>query len=138
MILVVFQVPIVNNQSLLRVSQSINIGQWCLFYLGNRFLIGLVVGFSYLGGRTYRSREYSRNFATVVPPVSSVAKTVGVLSTYYNWDFNGTLTEVIQDKFYLDIKHYRATISEPTYEKNQVQINISLVKEINDFIKSCH
>lgn len=115
--------------------------------------------FSYLGGKTYKCREYSRNFALVSKNlqdndsvaedsnavVSSVTegnksggnKTVGVLCIYYTWDDTGTLNEDVSadtHKFYLNISNYRATLSDPTYENGSLHINVGLVTKLEEFI----
>ncbi len=64
-----------------------------------------VLGFSYLKCKTYREREYSREFADITPSEPTVGnkKTVGVLCSYYGWSKEGLLTEVNGQPCYVNI-----------------------------------
>ena len=65
-----------------------------MFQLKERFLIEHVLGFSYLNGKTYRQRQYSRDFVSVASESTDVEiRVIGALCTYYTWCGNGLLTE---------------------------------------------
>lgn len=135
----VFQLPSATSRCSLKTLDSINIGHWCLFHVHDQYLVGQVLGFSYLGVKTYKAREYSRNFANVLPPtLSDVApakvKSIGVLCTYYSWDDNGILTQNTQRQLYIDISSYKATLSEPSFDQN-LHVDIALVQKIRQFIE---
>ncbi len=88
-----------------KVSKQIWVGDWCLFDWKERFLVVHVLGFSYLKCKTYREREYSREFADIKPSEPTVGnkKTVGVLCSYYGWSKEGLLTEVNGQPCYVNI-----------------------------------
>lgn len=116
----------------MEVRQEIKIGEWCIFTVGKNLLVGQILGFSYINGKTYRTREYSRSFATIQ---SDTEKVVGTLCHYYSWNADGGLIDEPNYQFYLDVKNYKATISAPAYERNGLRLEVDLVIQINDFFE---
>lgn len=121
-------------------NQEINIGDWCVFpdcvekederdYESNSVLLGLVLGFTYLKGKTFKQREFTKSFASVV---SSPDKPVGVLCDLYSFNEFGVLKSVPGDKHkFIQIDHYKATIRPPIKGSKSLIISLSLVIELN-------
>lgn len=55
-----------SNTSQFSVRQEVFIGEWVLFGCQGELLIGLVLSFVYLCGKTFREREYSLDYAPVI------------------------------------------------------------------------
>lgn len=54
-----------SNISQISVRQEVFIGEWVLFECQGELLIGLILSFVYLCGKTFREREYSLDYAPV-------------------------------------------------------------------------
>lgn len=101
-------------------------------------LVGLVLGFCYLKGRTQRAKAYSRSFALIVIPNSleanSQVNSIGFLCSYFRFADNGTLVEESQNSSYISLENYMATILAPVYEKNLLRLGDALSKRISIFL----
>lgn len=81
-----------------------------------KFYIGMVLGFSYLSGKTFKDREYSKLSA---PVTSDVAKGIGMLCSLFTCNANGVLTSVPEDEHkYNSIDSYIGSIKRPAYANN--------------------
>lgn len=109
----------------LQINQEVFVGDWCLFYFEKRFVIGLILSFSYITGTTYRTREYSRNFASV-----SSEKKIGTLCNWYSWTDSGHLYEESKHKYFVNLENYRATILSPTFANNVLFMENTLINKI--------
>ncbi len=112
------------------VNEEIHIGEWCLFWHENKLMIGLLLGFARLNGKTYNTREYTRSYATVKCVDSNP---IGALCSFYDWDAAGQLHQVVHHPFYLHIEAYKATVKCPDFEEGCLKINDILLNRINDF-----
>lgn len=91
-------------------------------------LIGLVLGFTYLDGTTFKAREYSK---TSVPLLSDSTRGVGALCMFYTFNSVGVLTIVRGYKHkFINIESYVGTIKNPTYVKKVLTISEELVGEM--------
>lgn len=121
-------------ENCLKINEEINIGDWCLLINKEQLPIGIVLSFSYLQGTTQRSREFSRSFASIKPPVSDKnLRELGFLCTCFRYDEVGTLYEEFQNSSYLSLSSYKATIFTPTYENGALVKSKNLLKKITDF-----
>lgn len=119
---------------------EISIGDWCVFpdnveldddaeHESCSFLIGLVLGLTYLNGKTFKQREFSKSFASVEP---NRLKPVGVMCDLYSYNKNGVLNSVRCGKHkFFKIDHYLGTIQPPTKQNGKMTLSPSLVKNIN-------
>lgn len=124
------------------VNEEIYIGDWCIFSEGvcenlsgedsledPKRLIGMVLGFSYLTGKTFKDREFSKSFA---PVTSDVSKGIGMLCTVYTYNVVGVLSSVPGDKHkYARIESYIATIKHPSYTNKVLTISSKLLSELD-------
>lgn len=119
------------KENCLTVDKETNIEDWCLFAYRRKLLIGLVISFSYMNGKTLRAREYSRIFAPVASQSSSV-NPIGVLCTYFNLEPDGILHKELSQSVYVDITNYKGSILAPVFENNSLRIDELLSNEIKE------
>lgn len=127
------------------VRDQIFIGDWCIFseevykYVllerdddgqNVQFLFGMVLGFTYLDGKTFKQREYSKTFASVTCDAQS-QRGVGVLCSFYTCDFDGFLTALgeVNHKF-INIKYYVGTIKAPDVSDRMVTISTKIIEKL--------
>lgn len=124
-----------------RVLNSMNeiqIGDWCLFqnpFVDTRneidFMLGIILSFKYVNGRTEKDKEYSLDFAPVHH--SSNSRGVEVLSTWNGIDENGKINNIEYHCSFLNIDHYFATLTRETiYADRSKNIHLS-EKYLNRF-----
>lgn len=102
------------------ISEELAIGEWCLFQYSEKVIVGAVLAFRYLTGRSEKEREYSWDFVPVKPS-SNLKKKRGieVLSTWYTIHNTGKLYPAIEfNNFYINIENYIASIKSPSLDKN--------------------
>ncbi|KAG4068990.1 hypothetical protein HA402_008461 [Bradysia odoriphaga] len=121
-------------------NQEISIGDWCIFpdcvekedpsdCESNSVLLGLVLGLSYLKGKTFKEREFTKSFASLQ---SNPAKPVGVMCDLYSFNKSGALSNVPGDKHkFIEIDYYIGTIRPPIKENRGLVIPQGLVIELN-------
>ncbi|KAE8738051.1 hypothetical protein FOCC_FOCC016472 [Frankliniella occidentalis] len=87
-------------------------GDWCIFKQSSYFVIGQVLGFSYLTGK---SRSYTLQTAPTSPPTdSNKVRGLGCLCTLYKVVTDGKLAPIKTTVHtYKNIDQYVATISKP-------------------------
>lgn len=112
------------------VIQEIFIGDWCLFWFNSELLIGLVLGFSRLHGKTYGAREHSRGYAQTL--ANDPTNPIGALCSYYRFNEEGKLSENGDHPFYLSTENYKATIKAPEFTGKCLRINNVLLSRITD------
>lgn len=113
---------------------EIGIGDWCIFEKENRILIGLILSFRYLNGKTFKDQSYGKSTAFV----QSSGKPVGVLGSWYSWNAIGNLEveSVLQphkQHSFLPIGWYRGNIRQPSYENQMITISQALVKKLIEY-----
>lgn len=102
---------------------QLTIGEWAVFSIprddqksdeSNSQCIGLVLGFSYLNGKTFKEREFSR----ISAPIAS-ENNIGVLCSFYSVEESGILIAVSEGKHkFISTDAYVGTIPKPTYEND--------------------
>lgn len=101
------------------VCEEIFIGDWGLFKKinGPKCLVGIVLGFGYMEGKTWKNLEYSSNYAKV----SGNKKPVGLLCQWYNVDKNGTLLPIkVSVHGYICIDSYKLTLPYPDKSHSRI------------------
>lgn len=138
------------------VRKQITIGEWGIFngfFLKNcsedsgadgrlEVLIGMVLGFTYLDGKTFKAREFSKVSANVftdqvsdlVSDTASNPRDVGILCAFFALSADGKLTSIYDDKHkFTNIKSYIGTIKPPVYINKLLTISEKLVEEIERY-----
>lgn len=92
--------------------KKLKIGEWVLFKTRN-FLVGQVLGFSYLSGSTKSERSYTLPDAPVDPPKEGSGKGLGVLCMWFTIDDLVLSPKKSSVHMYVDIKNYVTTIPAP-------------------------
>lgn len=120
-----------NRSRTLNIAENneIGTGEWCLFGVDSQLLIGMVLGFCYIDGKTLKARQFTKPFAPVTNKVS-----VGVLCMWYSWDTNGNLTQQYSSHSFISIENYRKTIPKPTYVQKQLRIDRTILDKLNELI----
>lgn len=92
-------------------------------------MIGLILSFSYLCGKTFREREYSLEFA----PVHCHKKIIGALCTWYTWDDEGKLIKWNKIQYsFANIDCYKATlIVSPNLDNTLWCLDEGICSELN-------
>lgn len=128
------------NADSYNVDNEIGIGDWCTFPVSevienddesdfNTVLLGLVLGFTYSNGNTFKQREFSKSFALQRTRSSNL---VGVLCDFYTFNEAGILKIVPGDKHkFIKIDSYVGTIKPPLKVKKTLTISSNLVDELN-------
>lgn len=118
------------------VRNQITIGEWVIFVEENDdrdsgALIEMVPGFTYLDGKIFKAREFSKGSATVLSHDDPDSRNVGVLCAFFTFNAKGNLTAVLDDKHkFTNITSYIGTIKPPVYVNKLLTIPIKLVEEI--------
>lgn len=108
-----------HTESSLTLSQNseIQIGDWCIFKCDksfkNSFVVGNIVAFRYINGRTLKEKQYSWEVAPITPPAHvKNRRGIEVLAAWYS------MTETIEfspngenRSRYINIKKYVATLN---------------------------
>lgn len=111
------------------INEEIFIGEWCIFSdtIKERnndktnVFVGMVLGFSYLQGETFKEREYS-NSSVFVTHASN--KGVGMLCSAYTYRSDGVLENNFEQAHkYAKIDSYIGTIEDPIYTNNVLSIS---------------
>lgn len=125
------------QNQVLNLADEIQIGDWCIFenHLevttnGKNFILGNILSFKYVNGRTEKDKQYSLDFVPVHH--NSNIRGVEVLSAWYEIEGTGKVN-INNNCFYVNIDHYIATISRGAFQTNQFkQISLSQ-KSLNGF-----
>ena len=92
--------------------EEICIGDWCMFKKedSDSCLLGLILGFAYPSGKTWKSKEFSGNFARI----HGNRREIGVLCQWFDIGRNGYLNVVNGLKHgYINIENYRLSVPQP-------------------------
>lgn len=110
------------------VKREIFIGDWVVCVVDENVLIGLVLSFSYIHGKTYRQREYTLNYTELKPKSD-----VGILCNWYE-SHGGILKSVdYRQQNYINILAYKSTLLKaPTIVDNNWQISVRACNEIKN------
>lgn len=105
-----------------------NIGDWCIFQKDHQVLIGHVLSFSYLDGKSFKEQSFVKSTA----PLES-KKAIGVLCNWYYWKDDGQLNEVdVKKHNFNNIQFYLGTIPRPTFHNKFLMISTETVYTLND------
>lgn len=107
---------------------DLHLGEWCVFKIKSRLLIGIVLGFCYTDGKTFKTRQYTKSFAVT----KSRTPAVGVLGMWYSWTANGTLAAATTTYSHIGIENYKLTIPAPSYSQNILQIKNEDLNFLNE------
>lgn len=115
---------------------EIRIGDWCVFEKENKMMIGLILSFKYLIGKTFQDQAYTKSTILVQSSAKLAAKPIGVLGSWYSWNKRGELESesVLPDQqhCFIAIESYKGNICQPLYEKQKIKISLDLVKKLNE------
>lgn len=132
------------------VRDQLSVGEWCVFSRKEydstfaqgdddghyfNFLLGMVLGLTYLDGKTFKQREFSKTSATIRHSEVNAQRSVGVLCCFYTCDMNGLLTKVSVEKHqFINIVSYVATIKPPIYVNKLLSLSTKLVDKLDELI----
>lgn len=108
-------------------NEEISIGEWCVFEVDSRLLIGLTLSFCYTAGKTLKSRQYTKTSANIVNTMP-----IGVLGMWYSWDATGKLTPESLTHSFIGIEKYRRTLPNPSYFRNTLRIENSIFNKLGE------
>lgn len=92
----------------------------------------MVLGFTYLVGKTFKAREFTKNSALVNLDEADDKKGVGILCSFFTLTADGTLTGVHGDKHkFRNIETYFGTINAPVYNNGLLKVSEELVEDID-------
>lgn len=130
------------NDTITIKMSEIQIGDWCIFNnipsdnTSERieFLLGNILSFRYIKGRTHKDKQFSLDFA----PISheNNQRGVEVFATWYRVDRNAKLCIIREnDCFHIDIKHYVTTVLNEGIQKDEEGC-IGFIQKYRDSIKN--
>lgn len=96
---------------------EIQLGDWCVFKFEkggtNIFVLGNIVAFKYIKGRTAKERQYSWEFASIEPEEHvKNPRGIEVLASWFEVGSNTTFTPVEEKhSFFIDINKYIITLN---------------------------
>lgn len=113
----------------LNIKTEIQLGNWCLFQLQMiernadneaNFVIGQVLSFKYVKGKSRKEKEYTWEFVPVSPdPNTNNARGIEILASWFEVKSDDTLHPInTANCFYINIKNYIATLSCPPVKPN--------------------
>lgn len=98
---------------------EIQIGNWCIFRDGNRLLLGNIVGFKYIQGKSEKDKQYSWDFAALECNLPEDRKRgIDVLASWYLFDLTVNIKS-LNRCFYVNLNMYIATMSNPLFERKK-------------------
>lgn len=116
---------------------EIKVSDWCIFKstLPNenaKYILGNILAFRYINGKTNKEKQYSLDFAPVVHEKN--LRGVEVLASWYGMDTNGTVTSHV-GCFFHNIDQYVANLIDIAIEKHANEL-IQLSKKYKMNIQS--
>lgn len=119
-------------------ANEIKIGDWCVFQNvfetnENGFVLGNILSFRYVAGKTNADKKYSWDFASVQQ--NSDKKEVEMLAPWYQMNLHTTPTLKHIRNTYIHMQYYVANLSSDVIEKNP-NSTICLSKKNSKFIKN--
>lgn len=91
--------------------ESLQIGDWCIFQIEKDkapvFVLGNILSFKYIEGRTRKERQYSWEFAPVTAEKNVKPRGIEVLASWFKIGSSANLFPIDKvNSFYIDIKKY--------------------------------
>lgn len=122
-----FETAAISHDSLVTKNAHLKIGDWCIFYSNNdnssprdiqKFIFGNILAFKYITGATEKARQYSWDFAPVLPnPESKEKRGIEVLASWNEIRMDGTLMEIPgRNIYFTNIERYVCTLVRPSFE----------------------
>lgn len=129
----------VTNQPVYQVNE-IKIGDWCVFKNvseknENRFLLGNIISFRYVDGKTRKDKIYCYDFAPVkLNSEKKKSREIETLASWYEMKLDGETPTFkhVQNSF-IHMQFYVANLSIELIEKSQSE-TIGLSKKYSKFI----
>jgi hypothetical protein len=117
---------------------SVALLQWCAFRVPegvDGVLVGRVMSFRYLTGRTEHERQYSLDSAPVAVPAGKSARGLGCLCTWFSMEPTGELRyETAQHRF-VPVESYVCTLPVPKCRNaSHFYYDIDLVRMFQSFM----
>lgn len=109
-------------------NDEIYIGEWCVFEVDSRLLVGMTLSFCYTAGETLKSRQYTKTSASI----SKAKAPIGVLGMWYLYDTNGKLTLQSLTHSFIGIENYKGSIPNPSYYENTLKIDNLILKKLDE------
>lgn len=122
------------NSTCVSKCDTISISDWCLFEKINnkKCLIGNVLSFAYLNGKTWKSTEYSSTFANV----NNNRNPIGILCQWFRVDSSGNLMLTpLAVHGYIGIQQYRLTLQSKLFTDSSHAATLTLRHEIYCVVK---
>lgn len=115
--------------------ETIYVGEWCAFAEEGKIVVGRVLAFSYMQGRSIKDQEYKRLSAPVKAPQKN-ARGLGCLCSWFSFKGNSrVLTHTSMDSHgYFEVEHYLCSLPRPVMRKNQLLLSCS-PKSISQFME---
>lgn len=113
----VFKKDPAHTDSILSLNKSneLQIGDWCVFQTEQNnktvFVLGHLMSFKYIEGRTMKSKQYSWEFAPVTPQSDVTPRGIEVLASWFEIGSNTNFFPVDKmNSFYINIDKYIVTL----------------------------
>lgn len=125
-----------NTNVNLTKNDQIQIGDYCIFcnkennkdhHQIHELVIGAVLGFKYIKGRTDKEKGYSWDFAPVKTDLPEKSKRgINVLASWYHFDCSGNLQPINgMNCFHISIENYVATLQNISFDKTNSALSLS-------------
>lgn len=106
--------------------QEVGIGEWCVFKVESRLLVGMILSFCYTAGKSFKSRQYTKQTANITSAVP-----IGVLAAWYTWNNEGKLMpQSLKSHTYIGIENYKTTIPKPSYKQKELRVNVNVLQQL--------
>lgn len=116
-----------------KTCDDVTVGEWCLFRQteNNVILLGLILSFSYLEGKTGKSREFSKECAIINYKSN---REVGVLCSWYSYDTEGNIEPaLIENHGYISLRNYICTITNGFID-NKLKFHETVLKYVKSLV----
>lgn len=132
----IFKKDPANADFILSLSKTneLQIGDWCVFLAEKNnkdvVLLGHLMSFKYIEGRTMKSKQYSWEFAPVVPQNNVTPRGIEVLASWFEIETNTNFFPADKmNSFYININKYIATLVCPNIKIDQDSGCLSFTNE---------
>lgn len=116
------------------ILDEINVNEWCIFRSGvnNHLILGLVLNFKYMSGKTNKQKQYSREYAPVKYNGDLLnQKGIAVIATFYKLNERGQL-KIYYEEPEIKIETYLCTIRRPKFTNNLMILSESQMTKITN------
>ena len=88
------------------------------------------MSFAYTDGKTWKSREYSKDFAET----ENKSKTIGILCNWFDLKGNELVFVPMDVHGFFNIRQYRFTIAAPSIDEKGLVINNNILSKISKYV----